>query len=103
MRRSFTLPALLLGAILTLTGCSGEPNADDMKTSLESAMKANPILAAMFSGFEDFEKVACKEAEGKPGYVCDYKATHTIMGQKTTAPGTARFVEGDNGWEAQLQ
>lgn len=101
LRRSITLPAMLLGAVLALTGCSGEPSSTDMKQALESAMKANPIVAAMFGGFEEFEKIACKEAEGKPGFVCDYKATTTVMGQKTTSNGTARFTQGKNGWEAQ--
>jgi len=100
MRRSIFAPALLLVAALTLTGCSGEPGAGDMKQALETAMKGNPIGAAMFGGFEDFEKVGCKEAEGKPGYVCDFKATVTVLGQKSSNSGTARFVKGDNGWVA---
>jgi len=101
MRRFSSLSVVMLASLLALTGCSGEPSEADMKISLEAVMKSNPIMASLFSGFDEFEKLGCKEAEGKPGYVCDYRATTTVMGQKNTSNASARFVEGDSGWQAQ--
>lgn len=56
----------------------------------------------------NFEKIACEKAQGKPGYVCDYRAgmdidmgnlppsmRHLMAGGQITQ---GRFVKRGNGW-----
>lgn len=96
---------LLLLSLLVLAGCSGEPGEADMKNALESAIRSNPLGAALMGqGLEDFVKLGCEKFEQGPikGYNCRYRATATIMGHKNTSEDHAIFVYGEKGWQAQM-
>lgn len=99
MRISAFSTSLLLASSLLLAGCSGEPDSEDIHAALKSAAEANMIVGELMKTVTDVEKVSCKAAEGKSGYVCDYKVTSNLIGSPVTQNASARFVEGDKGWE----
>ncbi len=97
-----------LTACAFLTAC--EPNDAEIKSALEKdIVDANKGLAAIGNmvGGKDMKieivsakKIACKEAQGNPGYVCDvsYEVNLPVVGKKEQT-SNLRFVKGDKGWE----
>lgn len=65
------------GVALLLTGCSGEPSAENIKSALEQqmtdvsrgveAMIGGGVAAGLKINVHAVNKVACKEASDKPG------------------------------------
>lgn len=95
--------ALALMSVLLLAGCGGNgPSEAEMKNAIESVFKSNPITAAMFPGFEKFQKLECKPVESEKGYNCSFRATATVMGHTETKEDSALFIHGDKGWTVRM-
>lgn len=106
---SFAVAAFLLSA------CGGEPSSADIKAAFEQEKaKANKTAEARAGGSDlakkmvqsmqtkiyDAKKIACKKAEGNPGYRCDFEIDiEAPLVGRTKQAGSARFVKGDNGWQ----
>ena len=69
---------------LLLAGCSGEPGSGDILEALNANPKFQMTLAMLAGGRGQaaldqirqngvVEKSGCKEAQGAPGYVCDFR------------------------------
>lgn len=103
-------------ASLILTACGGEPSSADIKAAFDQAnAEANKAAKAMAGGsnvaqkmaqsmqtkIHDAKKIACKKAEGNPGYRCDFELDiEAPFVGRTKQAGSARFVKGDSGWQA---
>jgi hypothetical protein len=112
--------AAALGALAVLPGCSGEPSEADMRQAVQKSIQEASNAADAASRFltgddrgsglfkveiETFEKIGCKEAQGAPGYVCDYRMSLTkdssVIGALAGGAkdvGQARFVKAKDGW-----
>jgi hypothetical protein len=88
----------LLALLLLLSGCSDGPSAGDIKAAIQRA--APLLMGASMVTIEDVSNVDCKEAQGKPGYVCSYTVTAFILAlkQRITNVFEGRFVKTENGW-----
>lgn len=54
--------------------------------------------AAAFNGFSSFKKHGCAEAQGQPGYVCDFSFELTMGQEHMKNSGKGRFFKIDSGW-----
>jgi hypothetical protein len=86
-------------SFLLLSGCSGGPSGDDIKATLQEASTAL-LGSRMASTFEQVTNVNCKEAQGKPGYICSFNATSfsKMMNSRSSQVGEARFVQNNSKW-----
>lgn len=96
---------------LALTGCGGEPSAENIKSALEQkvtyaskgveALVGRDMAVGLQIKVHAVNKVACKESSDKPGYRCDFEAEieYPLIGQ-VKENGSARFVKSDSGWRA---
>jgi len=94
-------------ACLALAACSGEPSEADMKAAVEQTFGGmneqlgdvgKLIGKDLSTKVKSFKKLACAEAKGNPGFVCDFEMSlDGPLGQKTEK-ASARFVKGDKGW-----
>jgi len=110
VKRRVFVPAL---SGLLLAGCSGEPSASDILTALNADPKFQ-MTVAMLAGNQSnldaikkngvVEKSACKEAQGAPGYVCDFRwGTKAPDGAvRYGNPMRARFFKTGNGWGGEF-
>jgi hypothetical protein len=87
---------LILG--VTLGACSRGPSAGDIQATLQTT--ANGLFGKMASKIENVSDVDCKEAQGKPGYVCSFKVTtfSNLMNTRDSEVLEARFVQNDSTW-----
>ncbi|WP_417308032.1 hypothetical protein [Devosia sp.] len=96
---------------LLLSACSGEPGANEIKQALRSnndlylQMLAAAELAGVPANFDQIladssvEKGGCSQAQGEPGFICDYRLNAVIGGQKQHGQwDKARFFNAD-GWQ----
>jgi hypothetical protein len=92
-----------------VSACGGEPSASDIQEAMEQQIvEAGKTTGGMIGGelakqmqvkIYSVEKIACKKADGKPGYQCDFSADiESPMIGRSKQNGTARFVDGDDGW-----
>lgn len=111
----FRITATIAIASVMLTACGGEPSSADIKAAFEQAnaeanktagaiaggsKAAQKIAQSMQSKIHDAKKIACKKAEGNPGYRCDFEIDiEAPFVGRTKQAGSARFVKGDNGWQ----
>lgn len=88
-----------LAALLLLASCSGGPSASDIKAALQRV--ADAVMGAGIITIESVSSVDCKEAQGKPGYVCSYSVTgfNKIMNNQATQTAEGRFVEANGQWQ----
>jgi len=110
MKRRSILSAF---AALLLAGCSGEPNSDDIMQALNADAKFQMTLA-MLAGSEAnlaamkkngvVEKAGCKDAQGAPGYVCDFRWGTKGPDGKTHYgnPMRARLFKTSQGWAGEF-
>lgn len=114
MKSLFTF--VLLALLLTAAGCSMEPSDADLKSAIEKSMsKTNESLnqtAQMFGGagkaltdmigqveVHGVRKIGCVQADGSPGYVCDFEIDMTVpFAGRSKKMEKARFVKGPDGW-----
>ncbi|SDO20659.1 hypothetical protein [Afipia sp. GAS231] len=62
---------------LALAACSGgEPSQGEMKNAFDRAMRAENGVKS--TEINEFNKVACKAATDRPGYMCDFFADANI-------------------------
>lgn len=102
-------------ACLALAGCSGEPSDSNMADALKndpmlrmvaSEMSSRPVSPGRETTAEAFldsltvAKLGCVEAQGAPGYVCDFKFTigTNKSNKMSDRPGKGRFFKGPDGW-----
>lgn len=88
-------------ALLMLSGCSGGPSSGDVKSAMQDASSAL-LGERMAPVFEEITNLNCKEAEGKPGYVCSFNATSfsPMTKSKSTQLLELRFVQTNSKWMA---
>jgi hypothetical protein len=112
MKLRVLLPAL---AGLMIAGCSGEPGTGDILQALNAHPKFQMTLAMLGGGrspseLEDIkkngviEKSGCKEAQGAPGYVCDFRwGSKGPDGQlRYGNPTKGRFFKTGGVWSAEF-
>ncbi|MCW2308955.1 hypothetical protein [Rhodobium gokarnense] len=116
---------LLIAASLGLAGCSGEPGEDDIRDAIKRDPGTRAGLELLFGGVQGvarrrgqatsgvtaqefldkaiIEKSGCKEAQGQPGYVCDFRMGNgTGKGPVNMSPPIkGRFFETNDGWTYQ--
>jgi hypothetical protein len=85
-------------ALLLLCGCGG-PSASDIKSALQDA--ASSVFGGMAT-VEDVSDVNCKDAQGKPGFVCSFKITafNNALKSRNSQVTEARFVQNGSKWVA---
>lgn len=93
-------PAFIsMSALLILGGCSREPSAGDIQAALQATANGlfGPKLASKVESVSD---VDCKEAQGKPGYICSFKVTsfNNFMNSHASEVLELRFVQNDSTW-----
>ncbi|HEV7276535.1 MAG TPA: hypothetical protein VGN80_09635 [Devosiaceae bacterium] len=95
-------------AVLVLAACSGEPSGNDIKEAIRNnaaVMMQMRALAQMSGGGDadelinaaSVEKGQCTQAQGQPGFVCDFRLN---AGGQTGPWGKARFFNA-NGWQLE--
>jgi hypothetical protein len=86
---------------LLLGGCFGGPSSDDVKSAMQEVSTAL-LGSRMAPTFEDISNLSCKEANGKPGYLCSFNATsYSPMTKSRSAQYVeARFVQNNSKWVA---
>ncbi len=102
---------LIITVIMTmlLTACgSQEPSEKDISEAIQKQTKAQLEGSTGIFKEEDItirhiKKIACSEAEGKSGYLCDVDIDLDIklpfVGvQKQTGIQSFRFIKNDDGW-----
>lgn len=110
MKLRFIVPAI---AGLLLSGCSGEPSANDILQALNADPKFQVTLAMLTGGQSSvdaikksgvIEKSGCKEAQGAPGYVCDFR--WGTKGPDGTVrygnPMRGRLFKTSSGWSGEF-
>jgi hypothetical protein len=111
----FHITASIAIASIMLTACGGEPSSADIKAAYEreitkadkaaeamvgSNKVAKDMVQSMQTKIHDAKKIACKKAEGNPGYRCDFELDiEAPFVGRTKQAGSARFVKGDSGWQ----
>jgi len=107
---------LLLGVLLS--GCSSEPGTEDMLAAMNNNPKfqatlilatdpraANPEAAiARLKNSGVIEKSGCAQAQGAPGYVCDFR-WGSRQPDGTVRYGTplkGRFYKSGSGWAVEF-
>jgi hypothetical protein len=81
---------------LLLCGCGG-PGSSDVKSALQDA------ASSLFGGMATIEEVTdvdCKNAQGKPGFVCSFKVTafNKALNSRSSQVTEARFVQNGSKW-----
>ena len=91
---------LCMAALLALCGCSGGPSSSDIQTALQEASDA--VFGRQMATVEKISDVDCKEAQGKPGFICAFNATSfsKLMNSRSSQVGEARFVQQGSKWVA---
>ncbi|MFT4117900.1 hypothetical protein [Bradyrhizobium sp.] len=96
-----------------LAGCSGEPSANDILNALNANPKFQLTLALLAGGQGNIdavkkngvvEKSECKEAQGAPGYVCDFRwGTKGLDGAVHYGnPMRGRLFKSGDGWSGEF-
>lgn len=98
---------------ISLTGCSGEPSSNDIKSaiekSIEETMQATKDMTGGFGGddlmaqfdiaVKDVEKLSCNKSSEASGYICDVKVkTSSKFAGEQTEAASFRMVESSDGW-----
>ncbi|WP_158922805.1 hypothetical protein [Acidisphaera sp. S103] len=96
-----SIKAISLLLILTLSGCSSGPSADEIKTAMQDYADAQVGRGAVV--FEEISNVSCKEVQNKPGYFCSFSLTSLtklkVGTSRVTNPNaSAQFTKTDNKW-----
>jgi hypothetical protein len=97
---------LVLAGLLALGGCA--PGESDMQGALLRNAQFRVMLAMAGGGMrpEDvaIEKSSCTDAQGTPGYVCDFRIGRRLPGGSVNYGGSAkgRFFKSGGGWEVEL-
>ena len=88
-----------------LAACSKGPSTSEAKAAVQQQLQAFMSLAsggnggaqnlAMKRALDSFILGECREASGRPGYVCAY--TLTVNGAPVSDEG--RFVQSGGGWQ----
>ena len=88
----------VLALLFMLSGCANGPSADDIKAALQRALTF--LMGSGKVTVEAVSNVDCKEAQGKPGYVCSYSATtfNKLLNQRGTSASEGRFVKDGDNW-----
>ena len=108
----FRSTAALAAASIMLAACSGEPSSADVKAAFEQAIaqvnRATQAIAGssdsarkmLQTTLYDAKKIACKKADGYPGYRCDVEIDieSPLIG-RTKQVDSVRLVKGDKGWQ----
>jgi len=100
-------------AALLLAGCSGEPSSDDILQALNTDPKFQMTLGMLAGSQANLdamkkngvvEKSGCKEAQGAPGYVCDFRwGTKGPDGKvRYGSPMRARLFKTSQGWAGEF-
>jgi outer membrane lipoprotein-sorting protein len=93
----FAVPFVCLG----FSACSGgEPSESEMRGAFDRAMRAEANVESI--QIKEFQKMTCKQAGDRPGYVCDFfadgSATFQYLGpQKIHRNITGRFFADKSG------
>jgi hypothetical protein len=110
MTRRILFPAI---ASVLLAGCSGEPNSDDILQALNADPKFQMTLGMLAGSQANLdavkkngvvEKSGCKDAQGAPGYVCDFRwGTKGPDGKIHYGnPMRARLFKASQGWAGEF-
>jgi hypothetical protein len=103
-----------------LTGCSGDPSADDMLKAVQAnerfrtsliflAMATDPsrspdeaVTTLMKSSV--VEKSGCAAALGAPGFICDFRwgARQPDGKAQLSPPAKGRFFKSGDGWAVEI-
>lgn len=101
------LPALL--ALLSLTGCGGEPSSGDIEKAVKSQVDKDNQQYKQFAGsasggdmpkFFGSKKLGCVNDKGGAGYTCDVEVdvSGPFGGARSKGVVPIRFVKGSDGW-----
>lgn len=118
-RHAATRTTVLLVAVLGLAGCSGDPSEADMLAAVNGNAQFQQAMAVLAMDMRGrvsqatlndlksrglIEKSACAQAQGAPGYVCDFRWGASQPDGKTLygAPMKGRFFKSGDGWVAEL-
>lgn len=112
--------AATLCLTLGLAACSGEPSADNMKEATNNNQGFDFLLNMLAGASQPgqnpsariadikrnavVEKSGCVEAQGSPGYVCDYRYGRRLPGGEISysPPIKGRFYKTGDGWAVEL-
>jgi hypothetical protein len=99
---------LLLGTLVSLVGCSGEPSDGDINDAInkqyeQQIERSAGLLNEDSVKINSIKKVGCVEAEGQQGYNCDVEVDIVVKvpfagEQKQKGVNNFRLVETDDGW-----
>jgi hypothetical protein len=108
----------ILAGALVLTGCSGEPSESDMiqainahdrfRLTIVATLMARGVAEAdaktIFRENSRIEKSGCVQAQGMPGFVCDFRwgLKQPDGSVNFLNPAKGRFFKSGNGWAAEL-
>jgi len=106
--KKITLAAASVAICLALTACSGAPSESDLKSAIETKMKADSKAMESAIGkqgmpvqpeIKGVHKVGCK-GDGENAYRCDIELE--VMQNGTVAKGAAsmRFSKNGDAWSA---
>jgi hypothetical protein len=96
----------LLAPVILLAGCA--PGESEMQEALSRNDKFVMTLAMLGGGMRPdqvaVEKSSCTDAQGAPGYVCDFRLGRKGPGGVTNLSGPAkgRFFKSGGKWEVEL-
>jgi hypothetical protein len=84
--------------LLMFCGFTSEPTSSNIKAAIQAF--ADGLSGDRAPIFEEVAEVACKEAQGKPGYFCSFKATSFNKTTNTRSSRTmeGRFIQQDTKW-----
>ncbi len=76
---------------------AGGPSASDVKSALQD------VASSLFGGMatiEDVSDVDCKDAQGKPGFICSFKVTafNKALNSRNSQVTEGRFVQNNSKW-----
>jgi hypothetical protein len=104
--------AAIAGALM-LGGCSGEPGANDILLALNDNAKwrvgvtfltGSDQAAAELLAQGTIDKSACAQAQGTPGYICDFRWGRKLQDGNVQygQPMTGRFFKSGNRWVMEI-
>jgi hypothetical protein len=97
---------IFLAAALLLAGCA--PGESDMQQALLRNAQFRVIVAMLGGGITPeqlaIEKSSCADAQGAPGYVCDFRIGRKLPNGAINYGGSAkgRFFKSGGGWEVEI-
>lgn len=97
---------VLLAAALLLAGCA--PGESDMQQALLRNAQFRVMVAMLGGGITPeqvaIEKSSCADAQGAPGYVCDFRVGRKNAAGAVSYNGSAkaRFFKSGGTWDVEI-